>query len=71
MYTLHLLTRLNTPCLSDDSLQSLGKQLKELSIEKNSLGWDLVALEAAAQGFEERESDSDDEDEDSDDESEG
>ncbi|KAF8061544.1 SHQ1 protein-domain-containing protein [Lyophyllum atratum] len=49
---------------SEDVLVGLGKQIAELKIAKNSLGWRLEALEAATQEVEEGESDSDDEDSD-------
>ena len=46
---------------SEGSLKRLGQDVSRLCISKDSLGWDLVALERAVQGTRECDSDSDDE----------
>lgn len=48
---------------SEDILRSLGEALATLKMDKQSIGWDLVALEKAALEFENRAPDSDDESE--------
>lgn len=48
-------------CASEDSLKRLGQDVTRLSMSKNSLNWDLVALERAVQDARESQSDSDDE----------
>ena len=47
---------------SEDTLIKLGQTLSRLSIPKDSLGWDLVALERMVQTVKEGQPDSDDED---------
>jgi hypothetical protein len=42
-------------------LVTLGKELKRVNMEKNTIGWDLEELEEATQEVQEREGDSDDE----------
>ena len=46
---------------SEDSLKRLGQDVGRLSMAKDSLGWDLVALERAVQAARAGPSDSDDE----------
>ena len=46
---------------SEDSLKRLGQDVSLLSMSKDSLGWDLVALERAVQAARDGQSDSDDE----------
>ena len=46
---------------SEDSLKRLGQDVSSLNMSKDSLGWDLVALERAVQATREDQSDSDDE----------
>lgn len=46
---------------SEDSLKRLGQDVSCLNMSKDSLGWDLVALERAVQATREDQSDSDDE----------
>lgn len=48
-------------CASEDALKQLGQDVSRLSMLKDSLGWDLVALERAVQAAREDQSDSDDE----------
>lgn len=50
---------------SEDHLKRLGQDVSRLSMSKDSLGWDLVALEHAVQTAREGPSDSDDEEPDS------
>ncbi|CAA7265397.1 unnamed protein product [Cyclocybe aegerita] len=45
----------------DEILQQLGTALRNVEVDKASIGWDLEELEAAASRTEERENDSDDE----------
>jgi len=47
---------------SEDTLIKLGRAVSHLSIPKDSLGWDLVALERMVQTVKEGQPDSDDED---------
>ncbi|KAH9977112.1 hypothetical protein BGW80DRAFT_1435864 [Lactifluus volemus] len=49
-------------CASEDTLIKLGRAVSCLSIQKDSLGWDLVALEIMVQTVKEGQPDSDDED---------
>ncbi|KAH9001776.1 SHQ1-domain-containing protein [Lactarius akahatsu] len=53
-------------CASEDSLKRLGQDVGRLNMSKNSLGWDLVALERAVLAAREGQSDSDDEEPESD-----
>lgn len=46
---------------SEDILLQLGKQVKELTVSKSIIGWDLEELEKAIYAAQEREADSDDE----------
>ncbi|KAJ8699813.1 hypothetical protein PTI98_002896 [Pleurotus ostreatus] len=46
---------------SEDILLQLGKQVKELTVPKSIIGWDLEELEKAIYAAQEREADSDDE----------
>ncbi|KAI9457808.1 SHQ1-domain-containing protein [Lactarius psammicola] len=48
-------------CASEDSLKRLGQDVSRLTVSKDSLGWDLVALEREVQAAKEGQSDSDDE----------
>ena len=50
---------------SEDRLKRLGQDVRRLSMSKDLLGWDLVALEHAVQTAKEGPSDSDDEEPDS------
>ncbi|KAI0303359.1 SHQ1 protein-domain-containing protein [Multifurca ochricompacta] len=50
-------------CASEDTLVQLGQVVSRLSISKDSLGWDLVALESMVQIAKEGQPDSDDESE--------
>ncbi|KAJ7763147.1 SHQ1 protein-domain-containing protein [Mycena maculata] len=49
---------------SDDALCEIGAALKNLTVSKGSIGWDLEVLEAATRDVQERDSDSDDESDD-------
>lgn len=50
------------PC-SDQELQDIGEKLRILEIDKQTIGWDLLALETATRSADDRVPDSDDEDE--------
>ncbi|KAJ7746922.1 SHQ1 protein-domain-containing protein [Mycena maculata] len=49
---------------SDGALREIGAALKNLTVAKGSIGWDLEALEAVTRDVQERDSDSDDESDD-------
>jgi protein SHQ1 len=69
-YSTAVLVRTSKPfvylfIISEDHLKRLGQDVSRLSMSKDSLGWDLVALERAVQTAREGPSDSDDEEPDS------
>lgn len=47
--------------LSDDDLLEWGTQIKQLQMDKSTIGWNIQSLEEITRQARERESDSDDE----------